>query len=75
MHLIGYNSFNKLRTGSPSQTLLSLTRIEKDQYTLIEQSEYCVVFNVAITNSTELAILYNNIANVIIAVHDAFTIM
>ena len=40
----------------------AVTYIEKDRYTLIEQSPYYnvnVLFNIAVTNSTELAMLYS----------------
>ena len=40
----------------------AVTDIEKDRYALIEQSPYYnvnVLFNILVTNSTELAMLYS----------------
>ena len=46
-------------------------RLIKDQYTLIKQSELLVLFNMAVTNGTELALLYSKLMICLaIAVHD-----
>ena len=47
---INYNSKGQ---AAPSEHLFyAVTEIEKDRYTLIEQSAYYVLFNMAVTNST-----------------------
>ena len=45
---------------SSSQILVyAVTEIAIDQYTLIEQSEYCVIFNKKLTVKSYTAMLYS----------------